>query len=721
MAIHGLGGCGKSALALELAYITCNEHADYSIYWVNAASRDSFEFSCRTIAAQLRLSYMPTASNTDIKQLVKQALGSQQSSKWLLIIDNADDIGLLTEVNTSNGARLLDYIPHVEHGKVLFTTRSSKAARSLAQNQVMELNELSRSEASKLLQALVPKTALLHNSEAMAEALKLLCFLPLAIVQAAAFISMNDTSISEYTTLLGRVESRVQVLDESYEDPYRCRDVHSTIARTWLVSFDQIRKEDKLAAEYLSMIACFDRNSIPLSLLPSGDSPLLQTKAIGTLKAYAFMTERLGSAEPNASDRYFDMHRLVHMVLGRWVEAHGDMTVQASKAADRLQELLPFGGLDERAAWASYLPHAISLTRLPVVAPEVFRLPLMWRIGRCQTSLGLFSAGENTFCEMLKLAERTAVLPATDRLSAMSDLALCLNEQRKHAKAESIERLALAGRSKLVGDKHPSTMIHMSNLTLILSSQCKHSEAETLARSTLANRQETLGHEHPATLISMGCLGGLLSHQAKYPEAEVILRQTLLRQQKVLGKEHADAIVTMNNLGRVLRFQGKMQEALSLHERAFASCKHVFGLEHPYTFTNACNLAAALERSRRYDEAETLCKQTVIVQERKLGAQHPDTLMSVFTLAHITACQLRKQDAIELAERACSGFSEILGDDHITTKTCREQCAYLLDPPESARLISGAERQSKFGFRKWSNLFQRRSKVFLEGVEGISQ
>src|SRR2546421_2809355 len=82
------------------------------------------------------------------------------------------------------------------------------------------------------------------------------------------------------------------------------REMESTIAKTWHISFDQIRKQDQLAADYLSFMACIDRVNIPQSLLPLGDS-LQQVKAVGTLKGYAFITEHLQAPQQLQGEKFF--------------------------------------------------------------------------------------------------------------------------------------------------------------------------------------------------------------------------------------------------------------------------------------------------------------------------------------------------------------------------------------------------------------------------------
>ena len=86
--------------------------------------------------------------------------------------------------------------------------------------------------------------------------------------------------------------------------------------------FDQILKQDRLASDYLSFIACIDRVNIPLSQLHFGD-PLQQVEAIGTLNAYAFITERQRFPQQLKGEMFFDVHRLVQMASMWWLQKHG--------------------------------------------------------------------------------------------------------------------------------------------------------------------------------------------------------------------------------------------------------------------------------------------------------------------------------------------------------------------------------------------------------------
>jgi hypothetical protein len=202
MTVYGLGGCGKSALTLEFAYRVLARRPRRLIFCVPAISQESFELAYHEIGIRLHISGS-TNDNADIKQLVKDALSSNSVCEWLMIVDNADDPGILMGAvgHDPGTARLLDYLPYSDRGKILFTTQSRKAAGDLTLSSVVGLDDMSQAEARQLLARRIAKQALRNDEEAGKKLLELLAYLPLAIVQAAAFINNNDISVSAYISL----------------------------------------------------------------------------------------------------------------------------------------------------------------------------------------------------------------------------------------------------------------------------------------------------------------------------------------------------------------------------------------------------------------------------------------------------------------------------------------------------------------------------------------
>jgi hypothetical protein len=357
--IFGLGGCGKSVLAFEYAYRAMTKNAKHLVFWVPAISQQSFERAYRDIGELLQLPGI-TDDKTDVMRLVQNKLDSGDLGDWLIIVDNADNASLLMSEPDGDSRlhRLSDYLPRSDRGKIIFTTRSTKAAESLTRSNIIKLDDMDVTEARQLMAQRLSEKTLLKDKAAVDELLGLLAYLPLAIVQATSFINRNAVSIIDYISLFREPSTEARLFSKHFEDPSRYGEMESTIAKTWHISFNQILKQDPLAADYLSFMACIDRVSIPLSLLPPGDS-LEQVEAVGTLKGHAFITERQRFPQQSREEKFFDIHRLVQIASIWWLQEHDKWTDWTSKAAMRLEELVPNGGYERKEAWTAYLSHAI--------------------------------------------------------------------------------------------------------------------------------------------------------------------------------------------------------------------------------------------------------------------------------------------------------------------------------------------------------------------------
>jgi hypothetical protein len=140
-----------------------------------------------------------------------------------MIIDNADDPEvLMSGIRSDQGlTRLYDYLPYSNSGKILFTTRSRKAAGDLTPDSVLELDDMNEAEARQLLTRRIIKPAVLRDKKAVSELLEILTNLPLAIVQAAAFINNNDISVAAYVLLVREIGTDIEIFGEHFEDPSR--------------------------------------------------------------------------------------------------------------------------------------------------------------------------------------------------------------------------------------------------------------------------------------------------------------------------------------------------------------------------------------------------------------------------------------------------------------------------------------------------------------------
>ncbi|EXK83426.1 hypothetical protein FOQG_12288 [Fusarium oxysporum f. sp. raphani 54005] len=251
MALVGLGGVGKTQIALRFAYQIKDHRPDYSIFWVPVLSDETAERAYGDIAKKLRL--QKSSEDEDMKDLVCQHLSSDKAGKWLFIVDNADEEELI--LGTADKAGLEEYLPQSDHGIILLTTRSGHVADEFAQSDVIYIEQMDQEEATNFFEKSLVQKHLLRDKVATGELLAYLTFLPLAITQAAAYLNRNRAPIRTYLGLLRNAENHdTRVLEREFRDNTRYKGSQNAIGTTWIVSFRQIQKSDHLAVDLLSFM-----------------------------------------------------------------------------------------------------------------------------------------------------------------------------------------------------------------------------------------------------------------------------------------------------------------------------------------------------------------------------------------------------------------------------------------------------------------------------------
>lgn len=197
LAITGLGGVGKTQVALELAYRVRDREPERSIFWIPCTSYEAVEQACMAIAQMVGLQDMKPAG---VKERIKTYF-SQKDEKWLLIFDNADDTEIWVNGN-NNTLPLKDFLPVNDYGHVIFTTRNRELAVDLASPYVTHIREFDEKTGVEFLEKSLVRTDLLHDSRATSALLEQLTFLPLAISQATAYINKKNIMLSDYLILL---------------------------------------------------------------------------------------------------------------------------------------------------------------------------------------------------------------------------------------------------------------------------------------------------------------------------------------------------------------------------------------------------------------------------------------------------------------------------------------------------------------------------------------
>lgn len=627
VALFGLGGVGKSQVAIEIAYQIHTELPHVSVFWIHANSIERFREGCHNIVDEYNIPSR-NEENCDKMALFKNWL-EKEHKDWLMIIDNADEASLfsskaeLSRDETGADQSILEYLPESPHGSILITTRNRAAGVKLTRNrpsELIEVNTMTEDESSRLIRSTLSDN--IPTDEEIHEISVLLGHLPLALAQATAFMQENMLKINEYIELYkDSDETQMDLLSEPFETLGRDSQVPNAVATTLIISINQIKKQDPKAIKILSLVAFVDQHDIPKSLIQARvKHPLDFTKALGTLKAFSLV---------NLNERgNFSLHRLVQLVLRKWLIIENNFEDQAINAMDVLAELFPNANFEQWPVCKAYFAHAQSvLTFLPELHGKLLRR----------------------------------------RLYLQEGLAFYLWSQGYWDEAEKLDVLVVEENKKEFGMEHPETLESLEGLASTFESQGKWAEAAKLDKHVFEIREKHLGPTHELTLTSKLCLANNYGEQGRTEEAKSLTVEVLETSKSVFGADHVNTIDAMATLGSIYADLERLEEAEYLTKHAWNWKKDFHGAEHKCTLSVATTLAIIYNRQDRLDEAEELTLQTVEIKERKLGPKHPSTLTSKGNLIRLYQDKEEWKKAEELALHVIRDQTDRVGSAHYET------------------------------------------------------
>jgi len=597
-AVEGLGGIGKTQIALEAAFQVRDRYPDCSVFWVPTVDATSFENAYRKIGQTLGIEGVGD-SNADVKMLVKTALSRDDVGSWLLIIDNADDQELLLGAADATG--LYHYLPSNMNGSILFTTRYHRLAVDLAGNNVLTLEKFGRSEALSLLKGSLQEYQL-SNEDSTTELLDRLADLPLAIRQASAYMAKETVTTEQYLSYCqSSDEELIDLLSLEFEDEHRYKSIKNPVATTWLVSFQHIARHNPLAANYLKFMCLLSEKDIPESILPAAGKRE-KAEAIATLKAYAFISERQSGS--------FDIHRLVPSAMRRYLDIKGKKQQTYHDAVRQLREAYPSPRFQNRELWITYLAHAQAVVaRRWITTADVDETVVLARIAKSHRLLGNYEKSEQMYIQVMEASKRCR------------------------------------------GPEHRRTLVYMRSYADVLYDREKYDDAEQVYRQVVEIQTRKLGPNDRSTLDTMSNLGATLASLDKLTEAEAIHRQVLEKRQAAFGMDAEVTLDSANNLATVLEWQGKVEESEGIYRHGLEKMQNIKGLEYPNTIASMYNLGTNLVRQERYAESEKLLQQAVELSQRMFAHTHPDTLTYMEMLASVLLRQGKTDEADRLQRR----------------------------------------------------------------------
>lgn len=659
LAIAGLGGVGKTQLALEFVYQRQQEFTDCAVFWVPSVSQEMINQAFHDISRKIGLPTEGTTKTT-MQESLRDYWSSEKSGRWILVFDNVDDIKIWEERG------LVNCLPRNELGTIVFTTRNRQVATRLAGTEVIDLSKMTEASSRQLLHNYLISKELLSCTEDTNALVKQLAYLPLALVQAATYINMNGLTIREYTELFNEQElGMVELLSEDFDDEWRYKGTLNPVSATWLISFTQIQDRNPAAAEYLSLMACFDSKDIPRSLLPKRRSRKEEVDAIGTLTAYSFIHRQ-------AHDDLFTMHPLVHVATRNWLRQEGTLGSWTEQAVAILEKAL--SGMEDKdpALWRPCLPHAyyqIQASGDDLASDSSFDLKTNYTrslhfVGR------LDQAGDMLVQVIIKLKATKGVDDART-LICMNYLAGVRMTQNRRSEGEALYEEISMICSARYGPKHPYTLNSVADLADAYIGGGKISEAEASLVQTLEICKKVLGPDNAITLKCLENQSKVYQKQGKQHEVEGLLVQLLEDHNRVSGPNSFDAVSAMKNLGEFYYRQNRLDEAEEAQLRALENCTESLGHGHMLALLLMKDLADTYIDQGRLKDAEEIALRGREIAERTSGANNYTAAMFCPALAHTLKKQDRLVEAVVIMREGLRIYVQTVGPQHSATAHCR--------------------------------------------------
>ncbi|KAK5988191.1 Kinesin light chain-like protein [Cladobotryum mycophilum] len=651
-ALIGLGGVGKTQIALEAAHQVREQHPHCSIFWVPAIDMTSFENGYREIGQALKVKGLDE-KDANVKALVKAALSQESVGEWLLIVDNVDDPDIARQVSA--------HLPLSRKGSILVTTRNQKLNTQAPKEGRVNITHMDRNESIQLLKHGLDDDQI-TDSESLNTLARFLEDLPLAIKQASAYMVETQMTTARYLEhCQSSDDTMIELLTKDFEDESRYETLQNPIATTWLISFHHIMRHAPLAVEYLRFICFLAEKNIPISLLPPGDSELQREEAIGTLQSYSCITKQRDATT-------FDIHRLVRLAMRNWMQSEQKWETGIKSVIHRLVQVLPFADYGDRDVWMGALPHVISaLKGIPDECIQEDELILLRRKARFYHLMGKYGDAEEIYERIVPLSMKVRGVEHPTTLNVENSYALTLKEQGKYTEAEQIFRRILGIQMTALGRENPHTLVTMNNLAIMLCSQSRFQEAEQLHSQVLELRTRIQGQEHRKTLSSKNNVGTALIGQGKFREAEQLYRQLLPLQQKVIGNDHPNTLCSMNSFGATLLGQGKAQEAEEVLGQLLPLAIKVYGREHPKTLGFEESFGRALLSQGRNKDSEQLFRQLLLLKQRLLGRDNHETLDTMNSLGMALINQGQNEEAEQILSKALALRRMVVSEAHTST------------------------------------------------------
>ncbi|KAF7357325.1 TPR-like protein [Mycena sanguinolenta] len=565
--LYGLGGAGKTQIALKFIKELSFNFSD--IFFIDTSTIATIDIGLKNIAI---IKGCGDSAEEGLLWLTSQVQG------WLLLFNNADDPTI----------NMQDFFPECDHGNIIITSRNPGLCVYAGSDSVV--SDMGEKDAVLLLLKSAAQRITATAEQIAAEIVKALCYLPLAIVQAGAFIS-NSRNLGNYLELYAK--NQAKLLSEKpaqFQDHYKW-----TVYTTWQMSFDQLTPRAAMLLQHCSFLhyngiseAIFSYASkysggpsegglwetmefLSSFCGPTGKWDSLQfTMVMNDIQAYSLISF-------DESTKLFSIHPLVH--------AWGRATISNPERCMLTVSNILGMTLAERSKWDSLLPSLVLCPHVELAVQASANLAPIFRYhyGMFFEEAGKYKQGAGMLETVLKEENQILGDNHPDTLLTMGNLASIYSDLGEYEKASDLEIAVLEKQKQILGDNHPSTLLAMGNLASTYSDLGQYEKASDLQMAVLEKQKQILGDNHPHTLLAMGNLASAYSALGESEKASDLEIVVLEKQKQILGDNHPDTLLTIGNLARTYSDLGEYEKASDLEIAVLEKRKQILGDNHPST------------------------------------------------------------------------------------------------------------------------------------------